>query len=390
MSLPLKPLTAAEPLIWYAACAALLLLVVSIQVSPAKADARTDPYTVTVKVDATAGNALDARRAARLDGQRRALTKVVQQLAGVPDAKLPTLDDNAITSMVDNFEVANERMSAVRYLADYTFHFRPAQVRRLMQTAGIAFAAAGNGAGASESANDDKPMVLLPVFDDGTAAVLWDDPNPWRDAWAQRPAGAGAARLSVPLGGISDLTVIDAAQAIAGKPDALDAIAARNGGGEAIVALATVQRRGDQLGGFDVTVKRYRQGKLIGTQSETFSVNPGESESDFIKRAVDGTAAAIETGTNEVVANAASAASLTATVPITDLGEWVEVRDRLAAVPAVHKVDLLSLSRREAKIEITYSGTPDQLRSSLAEANLDLGGSDPRWQVRPSDTASPR
>jgi hypothetical protein len=404
MSLPQKRALAGEWIGRFVA-AALLLLGALIETAPAAGEDQPDPYTVTVKVDATADNAVEARRIARLDGQRQALAKAVAQLAGSPDAKLPKLQDSTITDMVDNFEVANEHMSAVRYLADYTFHFRPARVRRLVQEAGITLGgggAAGNTAAgnttagnsragaAAENGTSGKPAVILPVFRDGAVVVLWDDPNPWRDAWAQRPARPGAARLTVPLGGVADLTVIDAPQAIAGKPEALDTIAAKNGGGDAIVALATVERRGDELVGLAVMVKRYQQGQLSGTQGETFSRNPGESEGDFMQRAVGGTAVAIESGAKEVAAGSDLSASLTATVPISGLAEWVEVRDRLAAVPTVRKIDLLSLNRQQARIEITYSGTPDQLKSSLADADLDLGGEAPTWQVRPSDAVRPR
>jgi hypothetical protein len=399
MSSPQKRAVAGERIGRFVA-AALLLLGVLIATPSAEADEQSDAYTVTVKVDATAANAVEARRMARLDGQRKALAKAVAQLAGSSDAKLPTLSDRTITDMVDNFEVANEHMSAVRYLADYTFHFRPARVRRLMQEAGIAIgaspqaanAAAGNSPAGipAENATGGRPAVMLPVFKDGAAPVLWDDPNPWRDAWAQRPARPGPARLIVPLGGAAELTVIDAPQAIAGEAEALGKIAAENGGGDAIVTLATVDRHGDELAGLAVTVKRYRQGQLTSTQAETFSRNPGESESDFMRRAVDGTAAAIERAPSQVAAGRGPPARLTVTVPISGLAEWVAVRDRLAEVPAVRKVDLLSLNRQRALIEITYSGTPEQLKESLADADLDLGGGDPTWQVRPSDAVRSR
>ena len=68
-------------------------------------------------------------------------------------------------------------------------------------------------------------------------------------------------------------------------------------------------------------------------------------------------------------------------MPIASLGDWVELRQRLAAVPAIRKIDLLSLSRQQAKIEIKYVGNPDQLKSSLAEADLDLDGGDPDWRL---------
>jgi Uncharacterized protein conserved in bacteria (DUF2066) len=398
MSSPKKAAVAGEPIGRFVAAALLLLGALLIETPPAAADEPPEAYTVTVKVDATAANGVEARRIARLDGQRQALAKVVAQLAGSPEVQLPTLSDDAITDMVDNFEVANEHESAVRYLADYAFHFRPARVRRLMQEAGIvvgggartASPAAGAAAANAAEKGGGKPAVILPVFEDGAAVVLWDDPNPWRDAWAQRPERPGPARLIVPLGGVAALTVIDAAQAIAGEAEALGKIAADNGGGDAIVALATVERQGDEISGLAVTVKRYRQGQLTGTQADSFSRNPGEGENDFLQRAVEGTAAAIARGPTELAAASGAPATLTATVPISGLADWIAVRDRLAAVPAVRKVDLLSLNRQQAKIAITYSGTPEQLKSSLADADLDLGGGDPTWQVRPSDAARPR
>ena len=51
--------------------------------------------------------------------------------------------------------------------------------------------------------------------------------------------------------------------------------------------------------------------------------------------------------------------------------------------------DLLSLSRKEAKIEVKYTGSQDQLKSSLAEVDLDLAGGDPTWRFQPARAAGP-
>ena len=57
---------------------------------------------------------------------------------------------------------------------------------------------------------------------------------------------------------------------------------------------------------------------------------------------------------------------------------------------AIRKVDLLSFNRQEAKVQIKYVGSPEQLRASLAEVDLDLGGSDPLWRLqRSAATNSP-
>jgi len=399
MGLPLMSAIAGNRTVWRSVGGLLLLLGVIMQSGPALAEDQGEGFSATVKVDATADSAAAARDLARIDGQRRALTLVINQLSGSSDsAKLPKLDDKTITDMVESFEVANERMSAVRYLADYTFHFRPAKVRRLVHVADTASAETSSKPAIAESGNkpapaaeSGKPIIVLPVFRDGARTVLWDDPNTWREAWGQRSADSGPVHLSVPLGDASDLATIDAGRAESGKSDALTAIAHQNGGEEAIVALATARRQGDKLVGLDLNVKRYRFGRLADTQSTSLDSNPGESEGDFLKRAAD-TAAAEIAGSAEKNPGPRSdqQETLAASVPISSLGEWVQVRDRLASVPAVRKVDLLSLSRQEAKIQIRYVGSSDQLKSSLAEVDLGLDGSDPVWRLQLSGATSLR
>jgi|SRR5271166_799866 len=384
-------------------CVLLLLAALAIRSGHAAAQDSDESYSATVKIDATADSAAAAREMARVDGQRRALAAVIERLSGSSETvKPPKLDDKAITDMVASFEVANEHMSAVRYVADYTFHFRPSKVRRLVRVAESApseNAAKGGQEGGSKGVAEvgskpsaesgNRAVVVLPVYRDGSTLVLWDDPNAWRAAWSQRPTGSGPGRLLLPLGDAGDLAAIDAERAGSGKSEALIAIAQRNRGSETVVALATTRRQGATLAGLDVSVKRYRSGHLVDAQESSFEAGLGENEADFLRRAADSVAAQIESGARRN-AGADQPASLAVTVPINSLGEWVQVRDRLASVSAIRKIDLLSLSRQEAKIEVKYVGGQDQLKSSLAEVSLDLGGGDPVWRIQPSGATNVR
>jgi Uncharacterized protein conserved in bacteria (DUF2066) len=385
MALPLDSTRAGARNLRRSTGVALLLLTMMLSGGSLAEDQSTG-FSATVKVDATADSAAAARELARIDGQRRALGLVVDRLSGSSDnAKLAKLDDKAITDMVESFEVANERMSAVRYIADYTFHFRSSKLRRLVRVAETPPAEGGGRPAVPESSS--KPTVVLPVYKDSTRTALWDDPNPWREAWAQRSGDAGAVRVTVPLGDASDLAAIDAGRAESGKSDALAAIAQRNGGDDAVVALAAARRQGDKLAGVDMSVKWYRSGRLSDTQGISVDALPGESEGDLLRRAADAVAAGIAGGARK---NPGQQAILSASVPISSLSDWVMVRDRLAAAAAVRRVDLLSLSRQEAKIQIRYVGSAEQLKSSLAEVDLGLGGTDPVWQLQISGAAGSR
>ncbi|HEX6443334.1 MAG TPA: DUF2066 domain-containing protein [Stellaceae bacterium] len=336
MGSPLTPLAMRR-----CAAAAALGMVLSLgAVGPARAQDAEDPNTATVKVDATADSAASAREAARIDGQRRALAAIADRLSGgTGAAKLTKLDDRTITDMVASFEVANEKMSAVRYLADYTFHFRPAALQRVLRNAGVALSD-------QPAKETGKPAVVLPVYQTASGAVLWDDPNPWRDAWTQSPPATGPVPLSVPLGDISDIAAIDAAKARAGDAEALAAVGKQNGAEDALVALATPRGPADKPSGLDIVVRRYRAGRLLDSHPETLAANPGEAADAFLGRAVTTVVAAIESGwKKEPVPHYDQQGSLTAVLPITGLDDWVKVRDRLAGVPTIRKVSLVTLSR---------------------------------------------
>src|SRR5689334_16241463 len=160
-----------------------ILLLAQAAGEPARAQ-EADPFSATVTVDARADTAAKAREAARIDGQRRALAAIAERLSGEAPVKSPELDDKAITDLVISFEVANERMSAVRYLANYTFHFRPAETRRVLGVAATGAATAEvprKPAAAESSARPDvakspaTSTVIIPVYQSAGRTVLWED-----------------------------------------------------------------------------------------------------------------------------------------------------------------------------------------------------------------------
>jgi len=251
---------------WRSLVGAVLLFAAALW--PLSAVAQDDPFTATVTVDATAGDVAKAREMARRDGQRKALTAVVDKLTGGPGkAKLPKLSDSQITDLVASFEVANEKMTAVRYTADYTYHFRPADTQTMLTGAGIT-------------------LNLPNAPDTGTAT-------------------ASAPGSGTPPG--------------PGTPP---------------------------------------------SASGTVPPAPGAAPDSATPQGPIG-----------------PAQTLTATLPVDSLEDWIKLRDRLAGLPPIKKIDVKSLSRQEATVDIQYAGTLDQLKSSLATIHLNLEGSDPAWRL---------
>ena len=350
---------------------------------PTSALTRAEIFTVSVPVDATAASATAARDAARLEGERRAFAALLDRLTLARDrGRVPAPSDTTLNQVIIGFEVANEHRSTVRYLADYTFHFRADTVEQMLRDRGVPFA---------ETAS--KPVVVLPVLETQGKPMLWDDPNPWRDAWTGAKPPQGLVPLRVPLGEVEDVSAIDGAKAAAGDDARLQAIAANYDHADVLVTRATIRPDG----GVDVSTTRFVPGSPGGEQSWTasYAANPGESQKDLLARAVAGTAAQVNDAWKQAnMLDYSQTATLTVSVPADDLNTWLSVRQRLAATAAVRSSQLLSLDRHGARVELHFVGSPEQLRLGLAQNNLALSGSDPDWVLQrggaaPRNTPAP-
>ncbi|MGH7014630.1 MAG: DUF2066 domain-containing protein [Stellaceae bacterium] len=337
----------------------------------------TDVYTVAnVPVDATAASADAAREKARIDGENQAYRILLARLTRTSDAsRLPPANDATLNDLVQGFEVANERHSTVRYLANYTFHFRANAVRQLLRAAGVPFAE-----------TPSKPLVVLAVFDSGGTVALWEDPNPWRTAWNERNAPAGLVPLVMPFGGAEDIAAIDAKTALSGDATALAAISQRYDGDDVLAAQATVGNGGAPHETVAVSATRFSPASDAAPQtwSQSYTLAAGEDEAALLARAVAGTVAQIEDAWKAAnILDLSQVATLTASVPIAALQDWVTVSRRLGAIPAVQKTDLVAIDRQHAQIAIHYVGDLTQLRLALAQKDLDLSGDAPDFVLAP-------
>ena len=357
------------------ALAALVCVALADPASAQQSPRRVDIYTIApVPVDVTAASAAAARDQAIVEGESRGFDLLMRRLTLAGDrSRLPPVNAALLNDLVQGFEVAHERRSSVRYLADFTIHFRPEAVRQMLRQAGIGFAE-----------TPSKPVVVLPVMHLGEQSTLWEDPNPWRDAWANASPVPGLVPLVRPLGELEDVQAIDADAAVRGEDKRLQAISQRYGGADVLVTQATLKTDGPQHT-LDITSTRYTPGQPGTEQTwvDTAAAQPGESDSDLMIRAAAEVVAQVEDAWKAAnILDLSQSGTLTARVPVHSLADWVAVRDRLGGIPAVRSSRLLSLDREEARVEIRYVGDPGQLRLALAQRDLELDGTDPDWVLQ--------
>ncbi len=341
-----------------------LLVLAAPAVAQAPPAAQDDVFTVAdVAVDVTDASASQARERAHLDGQRQAFQKLMQRLATDDNIRSPRLDEATLTGLVRSIDVTNERTSAVRYLATLTVRFNPAAVRDVMSSAGAAF-----------TETRARPVLVVPVYSVGGSAILFDDRNPWREAWARRWPRDTLAPILVPLGDLRDIGDLGAKEAMAGDTVKLEALARRYGAAEAAVAVAAVSL--DAITAkptVALTVTRY-SGDAEVTLVDSFTGESADQTEALLARAVTWVERELERlwKQDNAVDPGQSERRIVLAAPIASLAEWTEIRRRLSGIGLVRKAEVVQLTRQEGRIALTYVGETGQLRSALAQRDLEL------------------
>lgn len=335
-----------------------------------------DLFEVTgIPVDARAADELQAKQEGIAEAQQQALQIVFRRLVSPEDvARLPEVTSDMLISMVRDFDISDEKFGGGRYLATLSVRFEPEKVAEVLRSQGIPFAMTRS-----------QPVVVLPVIDIGTARRLWDDPNPWREAWAGQLPHPGLFTLVMPIGDLSDVAAINVNLALAGDPVALEEIASKYDAAGTMVAVATINRSSGSGRFADVTLT-FSGGGYDGRTIRRRYSGSGELQG-FLNQVVGQLLSDLEAGWKKSnLLDFSQEERISVLVPIKGLDNWIEIRDRLSAMARIQKVSVARMTVAEAEVDIVYVGTTDQLRSALALQGLELvfQPESPLWVLRPT------
>lgn len=370
-----------------------------------------DLYTVTdVPVDITADNAAHARDEAIVQAQRAALAELVEHVGANQSAN--KISDDDLATLVQSFEVQDEHASSVRYIGTYTVQFRPAATHDYL---------ASHGGTSFVAIPKTKPIVVLPVVNTNGHPILWEETTKWRSAWETAAHNNGLVPVIVPGGDLDDIAVLSTEEAVSGKASALKAIIDKYHAMGAAVATLNVTDPSPP-DGLRVDVQNYDdQGNSLLTTHLTLTTSPDKTllDSNFAegikeirtefekdwkqlkpasKETASSSASPAETsgsappspGTPPVEQNLGPVVTLPLTVPLVSLTEWAQIRARLHIIPSIRRIEVITLARGSTSLELSFTGSIDDLRAALAEQGLTLNKStaDGGWVLRPTEPSN--
>lgn len=363
-----------------------------------------DPYLVEqVPVEVTAANAVEAREKALDEAYSKAFDMLVERMGATRPRGINPAD------LSQSIEIADERVTAVRYAAQVTVQFDPRRVNAALgRQSDPAYAGAG-GYGAQPSGPGRTPgepmpvgtrVLVLPVYEWSGSRILWETSNPWYQAWSRSEPNILTGQATVPPGSGDDRN-LTADQALAGDRTALMRIARDRGAENLIVVLGRYQV--DFAAGqpsFDVTAAGY--GPQLDGRRLSIRVpgDPNNFVDDLAQKAVAATVAKIGEEWRPGAAPTPIAPSdkpfrpsgperdILVTAALAGPADLSRVRSRIGALPMVTRDQLVSLSRSQAVLRVHYAGDTDLLRTAISDAGFAVSTAAEGWLVSPSGAAT--
>jgi hypothetical protein len=329
--------------------------------------ASNNTYTIGgVNVDITAADAVQARQQGIRDAERQAVKMLVEKMVSPEDrAKVPPLDDARLQSLVRGVEFAHERAAGNQYQATLDVVFSAQPVKAWLGEAGI---------GVVETVA--RAALVVPLWKDKDGVEPLDDRNAWREAWQGLDTSASAVPVTVVRGDQLDQNALSVEEAYVGDVSALSRLNERYHSPTIIVAIVEGNKNAGPL-----TVSGIRYDAQTGARSDIAKVTVDDPKQlgDAAKKMHDQLA---EQWRSIATVNRDAPGSLDVTVPIRALSDWVQVRQRLGAVPAIKNVSVRTLEADHADVHLDFYGTPEQLQQTLAQAGLQLNRDADTWQLQ--------
>jgi hypothetical protein len=369
-----------------------------------------------VPVQAQADSATAAKANAQSAGRRRAMDILLRRLTPEEDwVYLPNLATGApataggtfdgagkspitisprdLEALESGFEVYSEKSSSTIYRAYITYRFKPDAIRHLLKQAGLPYSEA-----------QTRVALVLPVLQTDSGIYLWESNNPWMSAWKARPYTHELTPMSAPLGDLDDAASISPRQALALDVAGLQTLAERYNVSQVIVAHARLRQKDgvDQLTVRLINAHR-ESGKALASEfsvddivsadeQETFGFStPDEDFATTVGEAVAQTyltqpsgnfPAMAEQAIESVIAKYASGwkqrtlidHSKQALLPVSAffdrIEDWSKIRSALIATPLVGSVQVSSLSRRGAEMDVRVFGEPSRVQVAMENQGI--------------------
>lgn len=331
-----------------------------------------------VAVDVTGKDAADARTEAMAKGQSDALLELLGKLVPSNQAQaiVDSLDSKKIGAMVRGTEVLDEKITDNRYRGHLRISFDGDEISKL-----IGKATSGEP-GADVTATVGS-FLIIPSYEENGIQMLWEDSNPWRNAWKAVGLEVISGDVVVPYGDATDSAVVDLKTLSSANYASLVAMMIRYGVSDVVIVQAKYTQEPDLM----LTVTKRRINRTLNEVSVlSYRADPQETRDLLLTRAARDIAENLqhkkteELETSKVV-HGGERNKIMVLANISTLASWTELRTKLSTLPMIDRIELLAMGASQVDMVLYYRGSAESLARAIVGSQIRLVQNKDYWVI---------
>ena len=329
-----------------------------------------------VRIDVTADNAVEAREQAFEVAQVKAYEKLAARFLDADELKeFSTPSLSKISNLVQDFEVTNEKLSAVRYSGTYKISFRP---HSLGAKKTPAIQAERN---LTPTVAKSKTLVFPVIQKDGND-FIWAD-GPYRKAWLN--IAQKNPNILIPIGDAQDRSAIRDHEALSYNYTQLERLINRYEADQAFMALSNPQSTQNGAPAVQVQLYEAKSSGPMFVRQMMVPIYSGEMPDALFARVANQTKMALEPLMAKASKPTQSATPLKQNRPLTGpentmtaqlnfvtMRDWVELKRNIEKTRGISSLSVKSMSAQNAIVDIQYRGDLTALAQNFRQQKLML------------------
>ena len=321
-------------------------------------------YTINdIVAEGSGASPTQARTKAINSGQRNAFTILLDRL-GVDKTATNKMDDEAISDMVASQQIINEKIAGNNYSATLNLSFSESFVKHYLEKQSISLG--------DKTEIKSISYLIIPVKLLKTKPLIWEENNDWKTTWESMVESNNTTFLKTAKGDAEDISKIKSDNLENITFDDVSPILSKYKAGGMIVAYFDFDSLENKV---DITLQTTQKSSVNKIRLDFVNVNQLKIQ-DLMEKVASRTMEYINNNIiNTPTTDPKSLAAILLyqiDVNISDLSEWLKIKNKLENSNLVSQFKIESISRDLVKIKISYNSSNGDIVNFFAGKGLFL------------------
>lgn len=311
-----------------------------------------------VSVSAMADSGVKAKEAALLQGAQQAFSDLLKKVALVQNSEdLPLLAPEDVANFVQDVVINDEQTTALKYTGSLNFRFNEKAVKTFLKGQNIPFLT-----------QEPPRFVIVPIWQEGGQVYTLSSDNPLYDAVGQLNQSDRLFQFLVPATTVSEQALINPAVLTGADLSGLEPLLRSYPVDH--VLWVFVERQGDI---YRLQARAYPFDLGAGSRVDFMASAHAADQKLVASKLLEKMADELESGWRTLqMENQGNESTFEIRVPVANLTEWIQIRQKLNAINGIEKYTIQSVNRQQLVLLISSNQPRAQLARQFEQKDLFL------------------